>query len=259
MRNLALIALLFLSSGCNKLEKVLGHSGSPSLSITGGDEVITIIGAGQSNAAQSVHAPATPVYSVTGMVQILFEKEGICPKFTTPTKEAPFYHSAAWVRLGDMIAAQTGKPVRIIVLGYGNTSTRRWLIHLAELEDAVRRYKPSKILWVQGESDKFEGITPGEAYSNMTKIIQASRKYGNPEWYVNLNGLCPDPFRRNDMAVRMAQYQLMTEGTVKRGPDIDHMRYVSPHMFEDSAAHFRGDEGHDAHARAWFNTVLNWN
>lgn len=260
------LALLLSQAGCTQYKKLIGQDdGSSHNGIVNYFDGITIIGTGQSNSTQPLNGGA-PVYSTTGMVEVIYENDGVLPEFTIPTREVPFSHNAAWVRLGDMLAAQTGKRVRIVNVGFGNTSTRKWQQYIPNLKAAVEKYRPDAVCWVQGESDFFhnlyfdDDITADEAYQNMRNIIDASRgAMRGVKWWVALDGLIPVPHSREQAQVRVAQRRLIAEGAVYQGPDIDEIRWTNPELFGSSIqgqqAEFVGDAGHETHAKAWFEII----
>lgn len=254
--------LLLLIAGCTQIEKALGIKSNNSDYMDDRANTIVLIGAGQSNGTQPLNG-AAPVYSVTGVVSLIYEHEGIVPEFTVPTQQRPFNHSVAWIKLGDMLAMHTSKNVKIVNVSFGNCSTRKWQQNIPQLVEAVRKYNPDGILWIQGESDYFDNIPHPEPYQNMRNIIDATRDV-NPmiKWWICLDGMIPAPHSREDSPVRIAQRKLIEERRVYQSFDVDKMRWESPMLFgstiQAQMGEFVLEEGHTAHARAWFDVLSNY-
>lgn len=262
---LRILALLLLLPSCNKLDRLLGQSSSPSF---GNNEALTIVIAGQSNGVSdtaNIFPAANKVYSESGRVKVTHSFSGETVD-SIPTKEKPCRYSAAWIHLGDQIAMLRNRDVHIINVSHGNTSTRNWQQYIPELESVVKHYNPDMVIWVQGESDRMEQIPYEESLSNMRKIIECSRKK-NPylKWFVALDGFVPD----NDFnlweseGVRRAQRQLIREGCVKEGPDIDAMRFRNWNWFEPVSGNpYPGAEfiydGLEEHANSWAKIILSY-
>lgn len=268
MRFRYLLVVVLLLTGCEKLNRFLqknpigeGKSSHPWM-LGGYDDKFVLLVAGQSNAVQPLNG-ASPTYSWTGQVYVLYKHENIVPVPTVPTQSAPFQHNKAWVGLGDYIYNRIHKPVYIINVAFGNTSTTQWQQYIPELRDAVREWKPDAVLWVQGESDLANGVTYDDAYQNMKNIINASRaEMPLLQWFVALDGAIAHPEYREQSAVRRAQRQLINNGSVNEGPDIDKLRWEHPSFFSEMngnppQAEFIGNSGHSGHADAWWEIIRN--
>ena len=167
------IAVALVCLSLNACEAFRKHSGTG----RNNNEIVILV-SGQSNGVSPVQGNCSPVYSVTGLVSVVHEHIGI-NTLTVPTQTAPMMHNASWIKLGDMLAARTGKSVKIINVAFGNTSTRGWQQYIPTLQSAVKRYHPEVVLWVQGESDQIDNVPAEEAYQNMQNIIKHRERRTN--------------------------------------------------------------------------------
>lgn len=263
MKHYILLSVLLLC-GCNSFRKLEGTSStSKSDIIRIREKEIVILVTGQSNAVSStanINPPAAKVWSHTAMVWITHFIGGEYID-GVPTKDNPIVFSAAWVILGDMLAASTGRPAHFINVAHGNTSTRNWMQYEQQMVDAARKYQPTIVIWVQGESDEVENIPQDESYRDMKELINASKEVcPHLQWYVALDGYLPEPQDREQSAIRITQRQLIAEGMARQGPDIDEMRYNHTSWFEPIShnvgygAEFVYD-GLTEHAKAWYNIL----
>lgn len=265
MKKLILLVAVLLS-GCHSLDRFTGNhrhdreegSGAVVHDMPMPVDVHAI--AGQSNGVSPMNSHA-PVYSMTGRVQIIDNKT--FTTWTTPTASNPMVRNIAWIYLGDMLAEKTGRIQRFVNISNGNTSTRNWMQYKSQLVEAVKRYQPADLAWIQGESDQVENIPYDEAYADMKELILATRDVCPAmQWYIALDGYIPEPGSREQAAIRRVQRRLIAEGYAKEGPDIDEMRWSHPEWFEYVShnaaigAEFDGD-GLMEHAKAWYRIYKN--
>jgi hypothetical protein len=227
---------------------------------------LVIVISGQSNAVSAtnnIDPPSPAVFSETGQVYLTHTRGDELFFRRVPTMDRPSTGSAAWVYLGDLIAKLTGRSVHIINAAHGNTSSVGYQSsYSAELLLAVSVYKPEFVIWIQGESDT--EIELQESRAAMRSIIDSTRKVvPNLRWFVALNGYAhnanyyPESLK---MPIRRVQQELIDDGTVRAGVDIDLLRSTHPEYFEAMRIQgFPGPEfirdGIRRHAEAWFEIV----
>lgn len=202
---------------------------------------LTIIISGQSNGVSP--SPRMPVVSSTRRVYLThsFGKESF--EHRAPTRFHPALYSAAWVYLGDMLVRATGRDVHIVNTSHGNTSSINYLeLYGAELTHAIGRYKPDVVLWIQGESDSY--LSERDSEMALLSLVKLSKALHDCHWFTAL-----------DSYARPAQQQLVDDGVIYRGVDLDLLRDKHPDWFERGGqAEFLPEHLRD-HATAWW-TVL---
>lgn len=214
---------------------------------------IELLVSGQSNAISGTNGQM-PFYSVTGHVLVNdFNCEWATGEATcyggmdmvVPTKEHAIHSNQTWILLGDELYKRTGRDVYIYTVARGGSHTsdfirdNDWL----SLFKNTLSVKPNICanLWIQGESEK--GYATQDTYANMRMLIDASRSvHPSLTWFVAL-----------DAYAREAQQQLIAEGIVRQGVDIDLLR-ATPSFFDKSLIEFLND-GHRAHALAWIDIL----
>jgi hypothetical protein len=253
--------VLILLFGCHKrIDRLIGGEIKK-------DE-ITIIISGQSNGVSSTDNTtphATSVWSETGEVYLTYHRGGEDWVHQVPTKSKPSIRSASWIYMGDELARRTGKAVHIVNVAHGNTSSVDYNRYYAEeMYLAIGAYDPDLLIWVQGESDRFQGLTFQQSYDAMKALIDGSRKIKpGLKWYVALDGYANSANYQDsvDMPVRKAQQKLIDERIVFAGADIDRMRIDFPNYFEPSSdsnpsgAEFGGNIGLKEHGLTWFEII----
>lgn len=243
-----LIITIGFSTGCQSLNKLIDTEKGSDFAIgsTQEDGDITLLIAGQSNAVAMATQGET-TYSTTGMVVLVDSDSGV---ETIPTQASPASTSLTWIHLGDKLASRTGRRVRIINVAIGSTDSTQWAtMYASRISDAIARFQPNAVLWVQGEHDTHNGFSTETTYQNLKAII--GHASGVP-FYVALDGFMPGMDRE---PVRTAQNRVINEGLALRGPDIDALR--TPSNMEWTGIHFSG-QGFDAHAQAWFEILKNF-
>lgn len=206
---------------------------------------------GQSNAVSPANGAAN-LYPTTGHVSLNdyycdWSPGNICYQGTNmvqPTRERSIQSSQAWMLLGDALYRETGRDVIIYNVARGGRTTG--LLLTAESFPAVKAAvalhpRICAVLWVQGEAEV--NVPTQETYTNMRTMINETRaRHPGLTWFVAL-----------DSYARAAQMRLITEGVVRRGPDIDSLR-VNPAYFEPSGIEFKG-QGFQAHADSWLSVI----
>lgn len=207
----------------------------------------TILIAGQSNAVAGALAPTDIGISKTKKVSVVFDG-----KETVPTEKEPITHSLTWIRLGDMIAERTGRDVRIVNVASGATTSDQWAEELkGRIPDALIRYRPDVVLWIQGESDTDKNFSSEHVYENLRKIANQA---GNVPFYCALDGYFhrtgEEP--KKGFEIRAAQERLIREGRAQLGVDVDALRV--PGVVAEDKMHFTGP-GFETFARMWFEVL----
>lgn len=242
----ATLVMAFLGSGCHSLDRLTGnehHSASQGGSArqTG---TLTILVAGQSNAEALAVTPADNTYSVTGNVSMVYHGASE----VTPTQANPTSNSITWIKLGDLIASQSGRHVKIVNVAIGSTNSDQWAnTYVHYITDAISQYHPDLIIWVQGENDTYASFPTAQTYANYKAILD---QVGGTHFYCAIDGFMPGMDRQ---PVRNAQQQVIAEGRARQGVDVDALRNTPSNM-EWTGIHFAGT-GYMAHAQAWFNIL----
>lgn len=212
MRPLLIVLALSLLAGCGKSNPLSRH-------IEKDTGPIKIVVTGQSNADSG---DGELVASETGQVTLEY---GLKSRFT-PTDADPADQMVAWVHLGDLLYAQTGRPVQFYGRSAGGTSSIKWAgNHFGLLDQAVntiRDVKPQYVIWVQGESDYIERIHHSDTYELQRQIYTAFKNaYPQTTILIAITGGWQG---NEDDDVCVAQYEHIASGLVRKGANIQAMR-----------------------------------
>lgn len=223
---------------------------------------LVILIAGQSNGVAPSMYSTDDSFSETGKVAIATDWDGTLP--VVPDEENKRQDSATWLRFGDHIARWTGREVKVINVAIGATMSSQWAsTYYTHITEGIQNWNPAFILWIQGEQDVLgipsvaAPLTQQQTYDNYRTIMNYVRAV-DPDvpFYCALDGLLQAwsgvPLANN--TARLAQAQIIAEGHMLQGVDIDLMRTVHPELFEPAIIHFTG-HGFDYHAQQWINLL----
>lgn len=258
---LAVCSILALS-GCDSLNKLYDHDHKKDPPYVSGVYAaqpirpLTIIAAGQSNADSFLRGERERGYSVTGRVDL---KRRDFSEWMQPTVQNPSDRAICWIYCADILAVESGRRIHIVDIAEGNSSTRDWVnTHAATLANAVEDNRADAVVWVQGESDYWAGISEEESYQNMKAIIGRVKSRRNIPFFIALNsvGEALDAYSdRNQIPIRRAQMRLINESIAQRGPDTDTLRDNYP--TDPGRVHFI-NEGIEAHGRLWAEVLTSY-
>jgi hypothetical protein len=213
---------------------------------------------GQSNAVSPANSD-TLVFSATGHVWVNDyycdrvgpgdETTAACyfgTEMVQPTRDQRLRSNQTWIILGDLLYSLTGRAVRVHQYASGAKNTAQlWSDSLFRHGKAALRAHPGicAALWIQGESET--DIPVEETHWFMRSIVDTTRVIRRElPWFVAL-----------DAGGRSAQTQLIAQGLVSRGPDIDSLRANRPDLFTQPTPDEFAGAGHQAHAAIWLNVL----
>ena len=161
-----------------------------------------------------------------------------------------------WPVLGDLLVREYRVPVGFISVGWGGTSVREWLPHLAlyprlrDALDVVQQHGLRAILWHQGESDNNGGTRFEDYVTRLQTVIGESRSDAGFDvpWgiaLVSFAGAVADRIIDAQNAV------IASDPLVFEGPATDPL--VGPEWRHDGI-HFN-EPGLREHARLWWETI----
>ncbi len=228
-----LVIFLMFIVGCNST----GQSGPE----------LKILVAGQSNAT-SLDRGDPYVYSITGLVRANDFRHDNAVRIPTPND--PMDSNLSWIRLGDLMS----RPVMFMNIAQGGTTIDQWNTQFFNLiDEQVSMTKFDAVLWVQGETDFYNGTTESDYYNGLKALIEHSRVTDpSLKWFIAITSDGPD-----GNAIREAQLRLINDGIAFQGPDIDQAIRTNPAWTMDGTNGLQhiAHDGHTQHAKLWFESL----
>ena len=215
------------------------------------------VGAGQSNSTNWGQGQTRPA---SGMVSTF---SGSAWRLADDPQPGCHDFSAGgsfWPSFGDAMAARWGVPVGVAVTGQGGSNIAQWKPGLDLFNWSLTRMEQlgpggfRAVLWHQGESDVFSGVSGDEYFKRLRQVIVQSRaRAGWPiPWFVaNVSHL--NPYYPTCEPLRKAQQRLWEEGIALEGPDTD-LLIGDNRDADGQGAHFC-PKGLKAHGQMWSEKV----
>lgn len=211
--------------------------------------------AGQSNATNfakplDVSVPG-PLVTARGLTQ------GFAQAFD-PQPTADNVFSSPWPRLGDALVAKTGRPVKFLSVGVGNTQISEWVPgtpNYQRITDAINLFNGkgfTAFLWHQGENDAAFGTTQAAYTAALKSIIDQIRT--DAGWTVPCGiAVATHPNEATGAGVSAAQIAVGTTYlNCFQGANTDTL----DNTYRYDNTHFNTTIGTEAHANLWYQAIV---
>lgn len=220
---------------------------------------LVFITAGQSNAANYAKPLDTSVPGVNVLASGLTG-----PTFSQafdPQPVADNTFSSPWPRLGDALYARTGRRIKFISVGQGNTQISQWVPGQAnynKIKSAVQLFPVNgftAFLWHQGENDASFGTSQSAYSSALISIINQLR--ADAGWNAPCGiAIATHPNEATGAGVIAAQTSVgTTYYACFQGANTDTLGNTFRQV---DNTHFTTPTGTTAHANLWYNAIVGY-
>lgn len=247
-------------------DRLIGDEQRPAVACpTQTDRTAVLLVLGQSNAANY----AGQRYRSNFGAKIVNFFEGQCFVAVSPLLGSTGTKGEYWTELGNhLISSDKVDTVVIVPAAYSGTAVALWAaggpLNQVMVETvntlAAAGFKPTQVLWDQGEFDYVQGTTQEVYTEHLTSVIDTLRAQGvTAPFYISIASKCLEPSNGGtrdhvaDNPVVRAQLALSSgSGSVRRGVSTDALlgeddRYDDCHI---------GGSGTEKVARAWSEILL---